>query len=190
MIFYILLCLASEVFGDGVKYIKKGLMLKWKFLPEEEIQFQLYIPQVIADDLGWAGIGFKYPEDDRYMTNADMVNIIFGESIYDCIALSNGSLTLDTDVNGTNDLVVDPTIYDDIHVIFTWRRKLITDDPNDIIFIKGNEYNLLWAIGIMKNGNQLKHFKSGRGFESIVLSDDYFDNSVIGVENDSFLSDD
>lgn len=147
-----------------------------------------YIPLIISKEFGWAGIGLKLPEEGRSMMGADIVNIIFQKSITDCIALSNEKPTVDVKNKGSDDLIIMSPDPIKGHMVYSWKRRLDTGDVNDKVLIKGNEYTLLWALGKMNGGFQTKHFKLDRGFDSIILSDDYFDDSILDLETQSFLS--
>lgn len=173
----LLLSLASVAMSIGVVYLPNGMLLSWKLDRPGYVSFEFRIPQDVYDSFGYAGLGFKQVDDISGMYYADLINIKFREPVEDCYGTKNTVPRPDKSLGGTSDLenVVTDVTADGIKV--NWDRKLKTDDcENDIEFIEGKEYRLLWAIGYMDEvtGEQLRHTTKDRGTLGISLTSDYY----------------
>ena len=173
----LLLSLASVAMSIGVVYLPNGMLLSWKLDRPNYVSFELRVPQDVYDSFGYAGLGFKYPDDISGMYYADLINIKFREPIEDCYGTKNTVPRPDKSLGGTSDLENARTDVTADGIKAMWDRKLVTGDcDNDMEFVVGDEYRLLWAIGYMDEvtGEQLRHTTKDRGTLSITLTDDYY----------------
>jgi len=182
----LLACFGGAVLGEGVKYLPQGLILTWSFPSETEVSFEYHIPDSVLEEYGWAGLGFKFPDEGKGMGNSDIINIFFEEdTIQDAWATGNSKPKEDTELGGTDDLQRSEPFSQEGFRVYSWTRLLDTGDQYDKELIIDQEYTLLWAFGEYKEGSQKKHIRSGRGSETIVLSEDYYDDTAATT---SFLS--
>lgn len=126
--------------------------------------FAMHVPEEIFHPWEWAGIGIKSLEDGTDMSKADLITVIFKESIFaDRWAEENGYPPEDTELGGEANAKDGPVGADpENSKIFSWTRDFNTEDKYDIELIPDTEYYVLWAYGgLEENGDLAMHAECG-----------------------------
>eukprot|EP01128_Nolandella_sp_AFSM9_P007026 TRINITY_DN374_c0_g2_i1.p1 TRINITY_DN374_c0_g2~~TRINITY_DN374_c0_g2_i1.p1 ORF type:complete len:1008 (-),score=217.47 TRINITY_DN374_c0_g2_i1:156-2915(-) len=142
------------------------LRIEWKIVQEEEIEFTLKFK-----GKGWVSVGLNSAPS---MIGADMMIGWVEESgpvLLDSFSEGHREPTLDTDLDGANDLLLIRGETSNGEVLFTFRRKLITDDMNDFDIEPEADTYLLWAYGhtIGSGKNISKHAERGVSHVNLFL---------------------
>ena len=177
MVLLLILSLISYATSIGIVYLPKEMILSWKFPRHGYVSFELRVPQAVYDEYGYVGLGFKYVDDISGMYYADLINIKFREPIEDCYGIKNIVPRTDRSLGGESNLENANTDVTPDGIKVYWERKLITDDrENDMEFVIGDKYRLLWAAGYIDEvtREQLRHTTKDRGTINIELSDDFY----------------
>ncbi|OMJ68640.1 hypothetical protein SteCoe_33851 [Stentor coeruleus] len=174
---FLIFSLVSSAMSVGVVYLPKDMLLSWKFPTPGSVAFELRVPQVLYDEYGYVGLGFKYTDDISGMYYADLINIKFNQPLEDCYGTKNTVPRPDVSLGGTSDLINPRTDVTADGLKITWERALKVEDcANDMEFEVGADYRLLWAAGFMDEvtGEQLRHSTKDRGTINIKLSEDFY----------------
>jgi len=173
MIREVILTMLGTVALAGEQELPANLYLTWEFPAEDMVKFSYYIPTKKLDQWGWVGVGFKYEEDGVSMSNSDLVSInLQTDEILDRYAFLNEYPPTDDDWGGTDDLMSYEKSEVEDSTVYSWTRKMNTQDEYDNIFEKDKTYWVLWAYGDLDESGDISYHRR-RGMQPFVLSEDF-----------------
>ena len=175
--FLILLSLSSYLASAGIEYLGFDLTITWTYLSDDEIEFELSVPLIYREALGWVGIALQDARDARDKFKCDYYIAPLDTGLMtDRYAEANGFSKTDVNQGCKNDLVVSSSETEK-YLLIKFSRKLKTGDRCDIDLHKDKPIMIKYAIGPMIDGNIEQHSFRFNGLEYIILSEDYEDTN-------------
>lgn len=175
MFFFLLISFASS----SIEYLSKGISLSFKFQDNAEVLFELYVPTSLLPTHDWvsfslfpASLPINQRKGDCYIFP------LSSDSFVDYFISSDESLTLDTDLKGSINIIESSKKIIKNYTVFSLSRKLDTLDKLDTKLIKDHVYAVKWELGIISDKKFIKSSDNDQAVEYFVLSDEYEDRNT------------